>query len=187
MATTANLTWAPAGGVTSQNQDVQYKAASSTTWITYANVGATVSSASITGLIDNTIYDFRVVNNCTYSGPTPAMATQNAKITCPAVTIFPGYDHVDYSFVHLGADISKYVVDLLDASDAVLLTNTITSFPIPISSSFSGLVPSTNYKLRITVYAGAAFAYNKQCEAQAFATSAPPTCDAPTVVVATLS
>jgi hypothetical protein len=187
MATTANLTWAPAGGVTSQSQDIQYKQASSSTWITYANVAANVSSASITGLTDDIIYDFRVVNNCQYAGPTPATPTQNIKITCPAVTIFPGYDKVDYSFIHLGADITRYVVDLLNASDSVLLTNTFDSFPTPVASSFTGLTPSTNYKLRITVYAGATFTFNRQCDAQNFATSAPPTCDAPTIVVASLS
>lgn len=182
----ATITWVPAGGV-STSQDIQYKASTSGIWITYASVGPTISTATIPGLIDNVIYDFRIVDDCSYGGPSPSGEDHKIKITCPIVTITPTYNTVGYSFVHLGGSISKYVVELLNSVGATLATNTHTSPTGTITGTFTSLIPTTSYKIRVTVYAGPSFTFNNVCSAQNFTTGAPPVCNPPTGVSATIS
>ena len=53
-----NLTWTTGGGAASQ--DVQYKLATASTWTTHSNIAGNITTAAISGLQDNLIYDFRV-------------------------------------------------------------------------------------------------------------------------------
>jgi hypothetical protein len=182
---TANLTWTPAGGANSLSQDVQYKVSTSSTWITHSNVGPSINTATITGLLDNTVYDFRVINNCSVGGPTPATQYQTVNLTCPVVTVTPSYDSIGYSFTHLGASVDSYTVELLNASDGVVATINELTPSGTVTNSFTGLTASTVYKVRVTVKVGSTF--SKQCTATTTGTIAAPTCDPPTGVSATMS
>jgi hypothetical protein len=79
----ATVGWSAVSGAA--NYDVDYKAASSSTWIN-AVTGTTSTSRNITGLTASTVYDWRVRANCTSglsSNYSQAQFTTAAVITCP--------------------------------------------------------------------------------------------------------
>ncbi len=83
---TATLNWSAAATATSYNVD--YKAASSSTWINAA-MGTTSLSVNLAGLTPTTLYDWRVQSNC--SGGSSNYKT--AQFTTTAVVVCPGpYD-----------------------------------------------------------------------------------------------
>jgi Metallo-peptidase family M12B Reprolysin-like/Secretion system C-terminal sorting domain/Bacterial pre-peptidase C-terminal domain/Fibronectin type III domain len=80
----ATVSWTALSGAT--NYDVDYKAASSATWIN-AVTGTTATSRAITGLAASTLYDWRVRGNCA-SGPgayAQAQFTTAVVSTCPGI------------------------------------------------------------------------------------------------------
>ncbi len=83
--TTATISWSATSGANSY--DVDYKLASSSTWINAATA-TTSLSVNLTGLTANSLYDWRVKPNCT--APTgnyvQAQFTTNAVATCGTVT-----------------------------------------------------------------------------------------------------
>lgn len=171
------LNWTPAGGLNSSGQEVQYKLSTVGTWTTATTVSASTDEYTIDDLLDNTIYDFQIVNLCTYGGPTTGTNFQTINIICPTVTITPTYNSVGFSFTNLGASITEYRVDLLNgAGTTVLAFKNIAAAGSTITDNFVGLSASTSYKLRLTVKAGT---YSKQCSADTFSTAALPSCSAP--------
>ena len=185
---TAVLNWNAPGGSNSINQTVKYRLNGASSWTTFANVSASTATSTITGLSDNLIYEFQVINNCTVGGPSNSTSDFKIKIICPSVTTTPTYNSVAFSFAHVGGDISKYVVDLMNSDGTSILgTKTFVSPSGTISDTFTGLTGSTAYQLRVTIYAGTSFSFSKVCTNTSFSTSVTPTCSAPTAVVATLS
>lgn len=175
------LHWTPVNDGNSTGQEVQYKAASSLTWLTADTVSASTSSYTIDTLYENTIYDFRIVNVCTYGGPAAGSIFQTAGLTCPTLMITPTHNGVSFSFYHLGGDVNEYRVDLLDASGSgVIAFKNILPLFNPMVDSFTGLSASTTYRLRVTVRAEA---HSNVCNDVGFATTAVPTCSAPTGLV----
>ena len=81
--TTATVSWNAVSGATSY--DVDYKAASSGTWINAATA-TTGTSTDLTGLTEGTLYDWRVRANCT-SGPgsyvSAQFTTAGVPVVCP--------------------------------------------------------------------------------------------------------
>ncbi|MBL7700841.1 MAG: fibronectin type III domain-containing protein [Ferruginibacter sp.] len=69
-ATQATINWAAVSGAVSYS--VQYKAAGSSTWSTAVNTTAT--NHTITGLTASTLYDWRVMTNCTINTSSYASA-----------------------------------------------------------------------------------------------------------------
>lgn len=183
MASQCLLTWTPAGGANSTSQEVQYKASSSSVWITAASLGPTVNTYTIKNLDDNTIYDYRIVNICAVGGPSYAPIKQAIRFVCPVLTLTPSYNQVAYSFPHVQGSITKYVISLLNSSDSIVATQEVTTMATTISGTFTGLTQSTTYKVRITMYADS---YSNQCPPQSVTTGAAPTCAPPTNVVATM-
>lgn len=76
--TTATIGWGAVSGALSY--DVDYKAASSATWINVAT-GTTATSANLSGLTQGTVYDYRVRTNCT--GGTGSYAQAQFTTTAP--------------------------------------------------------------------------------------------------------
>jgi hypothetical protein len=138
------LTWIPAGGFNSTGQQVQYKPEGGV-WTTFQTVAPAISSITITGLLDNTVYEFRIVNLCADGGPTPSptVLTQ-IYISCPAPTFILSTNSIQYSFAHLGAQVTKYTVELLSAANVVLQTKTHLAPSGTISETFTGLSPNRN-------------------------------------------
>lgn len=182
---TATLNWTPVGGAFSLSQNIDYKAMDDVGWILHSNVSAATNSATITGLADNVIYQFRITNVCPATLVNPGEVFEDTHLTCPTVLMSPGITNAGFSFDHLGGDVSGYTVDLLSSSDVVLDTKNVSSPGSTVSDSFTGLTMSTSYKIRVTVKAqGTSVLYTKVCTAVNFTTNA---CNAPTAVAAVMT
>lgn len=82
-SSSATVSWTAVGGAS--NYDVDYKAASSGTWINAATATAS-TSVNLSGLAASTLYDWRVRANCGASGSSgysQAQFTTSAASTCP--------------------------------------------------------------------------------------------------------
>lgn len=119
---------------------------------------------------NNTLYTYKAISNCSSSAP--AVYYTFAKFTCPVLTLTPGDTTLGYSFVSVGGGISKYEVNLYDASGVTLLyTQTILpAFSNPITGTFNYLTSGTTYKIQITEYIGT---ISNVCAAVATTTTTP--------------
>lgn len=82
----ANISWSAVNGAASYR--VEYKAASSATWIVFASA-TTSTSANLSGLTSSTLYDYRVSTSCGASGTSGFSSGQFTTATQPAcVTAF---------------------------------------------------------------------------------------------------
>lgn len=176
------LTWTAGGSAASQ--DVQYKLASATTWTTHANVAGNITTAGISGLQDNLIYDFRVITNCAGGTPTASTATQQIKIICPTVTTTPSSTSIGYSFPEIGGSITAYTVKLFDSAGTTEVASQTPTGTTTRSGTFTGLTASTAYKIRVLITAGA-FSKN-DCAFTDVSTTVTPACNAPTNLSATI-
>lgn len=177
----ASIHWAPSTNNTGIHQEVQYKKNSSSTWITYSTVSITATTATITGLDDNTVYDFRIVSDCNFGGPAPSTAATVIKFVCPTVTLTPGINSIAYAFAGPGGSITLVNVNLLDNTNTIITTQN----PSPvgaISGSFTGLTSGTAYKVQIVLTASTG---SHSCPSQDISTIAP--CADPSSITALLS
>lgn len=110
---------------------------------------------------NNVLYTYKAQSNCGDS-TTPYVLYNYSNITCPSITITPGTDDIQYSFVGVGGYVDKYEVKLYDESGITLLhTDThIPSFPNPITGTFMYLTSATIYHIFVRVFIGA---YYKDC------------------------
>jgi hypothetical protein len=171
---TATINWAPDSGFDSQDQGVYFKTMQASDWTLFSTVDATTNTAVINGLSDNVIYQFRITNNCVFGYEANSDIVETINMTCPAVTLDPTIDTVDFSFSHSGGDISRYTVDLLNASDAVIASSDFPSPGATVSGTFSGLTPVTTYKVRVTVFAAGVYvpSFSKVCTPDPITTDA---------------
>ena len=185
----STITWVPAGGTNSLSQTVQYKLKLDSVWTTSSTVAAGVATATVSGLVANTLYDFRIVDNCAVGGAIPSASVTQILFICPEVTLTPTFEAVTVAFANLYADISKYVIQLFSADGSTLLgTIPITDItPSTFSNIFTGLAASTSYNIRVTIYAGSTFMYNHICPMTLFATGTAPICGVPGSVTAVMS
>jgi hypothetical protein len=176
------LTWTPGAGAS--NQDVQYKLSTEPTiWTTHSSVAAGVATATINGLLDNRIYDFRVVTNCA-GGISTSAATQQINIICPTVTTNPSSTTIGFSFPEIGGSITGYTAKIFDTTGTTLISSQTPAGTTTRTGSFTSLTASTNYKIRIEIAAGSFSKTN--CSFISVTTTASPTCNPPTGVTATL-
>lgn len=177
------LTWTIGSGSTSQ--DVQYKLSSAGTWTTHSTVSGSTNSASITGLSDNLIYDFRVVNYCSGGTPGTSTSTQQINIICPTVSTTPTDTTIAYSFSELGGSVTSYVAKLYDNAGTTELSSQTPSGTTTRSGTFTSLTAGTGYKIRIIPTAGT---FTKStCSFISVTTLTTPACNPPTSVTATLA
>lgn len=144
----SNLTWTPAAG--GGTQTVQFQIEGSSTWISYSTVGPTINNLGVTGLNYNTLYNFRVINNCP-TGSTTQVVGQSYVIQCVTPVITPSSSSAQVQFFNLGGTIDTYTVNLLNASSlAILFSNVLVGpFPASLNTSFVGLTALTSYAVQI--------------------------------------
>ena len=174
--TSATVSWTAVSGALSY--DVDYKAASSGTWINAAT-GTTSVSVNLSGLTQSTLYDWRVRANCSSasSNYSAAQFTTSSPATCNA----PGgltssgitSSAATVSWAAVSGAIS-YDVDYKLASSGTWI-NSITG-TTSTSRTISGLAASSLYDWRIR--ANCASLSSSYAQAQ-FTTSAVSTCPGP--------
>jgi hypothetical protein len=184
----ATINWTPAGG-TSTGQRVEYRVKSvGGSWTVFSTVSATVNTATITGLADNTVYEFRVVNLCS-GGEIASFNVEGINQTCVTPSNAPTSTSTTVSFPHLGGEVSKYNIKLYaNTTPLTLITSVDKTGPFTggstVSHTFTGLTAATVYVIMITPYVGTYALTN--CATFDFLTVAP-TCGTPTSVTASLS
>ena len=166
----ATVNWAAVSGALSY--DVDYKAASSGTWINAAT-GTTSTSVNLSGLTEGTLYDYRVRANCSGGSSSygPAQFTTTAPCNAPAGLTSSGVGSTT-------ATVSWNAVGGASSYDVEYKPNTsgtwTTTGTASTSVNLSGLTASTLYDWRVRANCGASGSstYN---QAQ-FTTSAPSEC-----------
>ncbi len=103
--TSATLGWAAVSGATSY--DVDYKAASSGTWLNIVTATASLS-VNKTGLVAGTLYDWRVRANC----PSLSSSYTQAQFTTTAATTCPGALDVSTNGTRAGAATIPFNTDV---------------------------------------------------------------------------
>jgi hypothetical protein len=172
-ATQAVVKWTAVSGAVSYRVD--YKPASSSTWLTVAS--ATTSTAQlITGLLGGTTYDYRVRTRCASDSSSFSVAqfTTSASSTCSAPTgltsSFITTNGALLSWAAVSGALS-YDVDYKPSSSSAWI-NAATGIT-STSDSLGGLTSSTTYDWRVrTNCSSGSGAY---ATAQ-FTTATPPTC-----------
>lgn len=110
--------------------------------------------------VDNTLYTYRAISNCTSTAPYQDYIFAN--MTCPVVTLTPGDTTMGYSFTNVGGAVDKYEVSIY-SSDGITLIHTDTivpAFSSPITGTFIYLDIATIYNVRVRSYIGT---YYKDC------------------------
>lgn len=179
----AAITWTPGGGANIISQEVNYRIYGTTSWTSaVTGLSSTASSYTITGLADNTLYEFDVVSDCSIGGPISSGIMQGIKWYCPTISATATHNTVSYNFSALSGSISGYTVQLMDSG----LTTVIQTLTTITGVFTSGTIaPSTNYKIRLILAAGV---LTHTCTPEtSIATIAAPTCPTPTLTGATLT
>ena len=134
-----NLNWTPAGGVNSLNQTAKYKLNGAVTWLTTgftpANpMNALVNTTQITGLLNNTIYQFQVDTNCSIGGPTSSPIVQRIGFDCLGGFSFIDNNNgtADISILGLNVYTSLNFVQFKVYSDIGALLETSANIPIGV-------------------------------------------------------
>ncbi|MBI5858652.1 MAG: fibronectin type III domain-containing protein [Sphingobacteriales bacterium] len=173
--TSATVSWAAVSGALSY--DVDYKAASSGTWVNSAT-GTTSTSVNLSGLTQGTTYDYRVRANCSGGSGSYAQAQFTTTAPCNAPTgltssaITSSSATVSWTAVSGAAN---YDVDYKLASSGTWI-NSITG-TTATSRNITGLTASSLYDWRVRANCGASGS-SAYSQAQ-FTTSAASTCPGP--------
>ena len=173
--TSATVSWTAVSGALSY--DVDYKAASSGTWINAAT-GTTSTSVNLSGLTQGTLYDYRVRTNCSSESSAYAQAQFTTTAPCNAPTglassgITSSSATVSWTAVSGAA---SYDVDYKLASSGTWI-NSITG-TTATSRNITGLTASSLYDWRVRANCGASGS-SGYSQAQ-FTTSAASVCPGP--------
>lgn len=178
----ATLSWSIGAGATSQN--VQYKLSTSSTWITFTTVGGSATTATVTGLDSNKLYNFRIITFCSGGTPAPSAIITKINILCPTVVTSSTDTTVSYSFDEIGGDVDSYVVKLYNSAGTTEVGSSVPTGTTILTGTFTGLTASTTYKVKVVPSAGTIT--KTDCELNNVSTTAPPVCSIPTDVVAIL-
>jgi len=150
------LNWTPNVNPNVSSQQAEYRRKSvggayNSSGFTPANpLTTTDDTVSITGLLDNVVYEFRISNFCT-EGRTYSSNVEAIKFAC----VTPTEEHTDTSITatvsSLPSDITKVKFSLLNFDGTSLLQGPIVVNTIAGSCTnmFSSLTPDTDYIIRV--------------------------------------
>lgn len=160
------LTWGIAPSANNGFIALEYREYGTSTWIQYGGVltpGST--SGFIYGLDDNTVYEFRVVNNCFSGDDSPSNLLEQYVVECPVFKQLESVtcSTIDFAVEELGGNITSYTVTLYDVGNPVPLDSF--SFPATgligntLGGVFTDLYPGKTYEVKITFVIQGASAY----------------------------
>lgn len=189
---TANLTWSSPNPLDNvQSITVKYRIYGAGAWTTaVSGLAAATTNYSITGLADNTLYEFSVTALCFSGGPTDSTPIETVAWTCPVLTV-TATDGSSISFslnTSTAGSIDQYTVRLFASNGTTLLQSKTYTPPFanPITDTFVGLSSNTSYKLRVDLRVTGTSQYNYTSCAQITGTTTAATCPAPTGLSATM-
>ncbi len=188
MATSVNISWTPATGSLCISQLIEYKKSISSTWVEYSTVSVTTHTATITGLDDNTSYDFRILSNCNFGGPSPSTPFSIINIVCPTVTFTSSTTSIGYSFTNPHGSINNIIVQLYDTTGVHLITSQTPSLSSdPVTGSFTSLTIGADYQINLVIQQiiSSVVVFTKTCDKVPVSTTVP--CDGPTDLVASFT
>lgn len=155
---TFTMNWDPVGGVNSINQTVRYRDKGVVPWTTTGftpsnPVGPLVDSAEVSGLLDNTIYEFQVVNNCSFGGN--AASTIYEEIVYACIGGFSYEDNGDGTAtfevvgLELLTDLNLVKFEVYDSTQTFLL-QTSPNIAIAAPTTWTtGVLPAEDYIVKI--------------------------------------
>lgn len=187
MAANFYLQWSVNNFSGTTGYKVLYKLYQDSLWNTFLTSGTTngnTVSTLLSGLLEDRIYDWQIVNlSQTLGNPTSTIG-QICEITDPSPALSVTNTTIAYSFSNLSVDITGYVATLTLYTDpsTIIATHQL-SVQSTITDTFTGLQPLTSYYLNITSVANQftrKFTYT-------FSTSAIATCSQPLSVSSSLT
>jgi hypothetical protein len=178
----AVISWTPGGGGNIVSQEVDYRVQGTSNWTAaVTGLSPSTSTYTVTGLTANTLYEFKVISNCSIGGPISSATLTGITWSCPTITLTPTHNTITYSFSALGGSVSAYQVDLLASNQTTVIQTLTTTSGVFNSGSITA---STTYYVRLTLTAGTS---TNVCTAVSTATTSAPTCPIPTLNSAVLS
>lgn len=174
------LTWGIPPSANNGTITIEYRELGSSIWTLYPVPAfpAGTTSATVAGLNDNTIYEFRVVNNCLSGDTSPGNVKELVTLTCPVLNVTStSYNTIDFEVVELGGSIANYHVKLFNVGGTVPIqvvdlspTGVVANL---LTGSFTGLVAGTSYEIRVDTDAIGTYAlFTKTCTKQSVSTQA---------------
>jgi len=140
------VTWSVGPGITSQ--DIYLRLKHGGTYSKIATVGGTVTSYNVNGLLDNRIYQFKIVTKCA-QGDTESLPYELVNLTCPdPVTTSSSCSGLGYSFSELGGDVNQYDIVLYNNVDVEVNRQTKPA-AATVSGVFTGTISGATYKIRV--------------------------------------
>lgn len=143
--------------------NVFYRVAGASAWTNNGEVSDSATSASISGLLPQTIYEFMLQNVNGTTNPNSTIGRM-CGFYCPSpVTITPTNTTAAITFPSQAASVSSYVLSiaLASAPGVVVGTATISAASTTINYTFTGLTPSSNYIISILTTAAE---FTKTCQ-----------------------
>lgn len=175
-AATATISWSASGGA--NNYAVDYKLASSSTWINAAT-GTTSLSVNLTGLTASSLYDWRVKPNCTAptGSYTQAQFTTSTVASCGTVTGLTSSAITSSSATLTWSALSgaiNYRVDYKLASSGTWIN--VATANTSRTINLTGLTAGSLYDWRVNANCSGSTGPFAQAQ---FTTTAAPTCPGP--------
>lgn len=117
------------------------------------NAGSNKWELTDTGAVINTLYTYKAESQAT-DGSRPYTLYEFARITCPTVSLTSTNNQISYSFVNVGGEVNKYVVELFDNVDLVVASQQviIPAFTNPIIGAFASLLTNRSYSVKVTPF-----------------------------------
>ena len=189
------LSWSIAGSTNNGLQSVQYRKYGDTAWTTYSTEAVGVITKTVIGLDDNTVYEFRIVNNCTTGETNPSNLIEQVDKVCPVfkelVSVNCGEIAFDFQEPNPATpDILDYTVYLYQLGNPTPIASYFAlASHVPgasISDVFTNLTGNTTYQINIVMRIQGSILYTINCPKQNITTIAADPCDPITDLVAEL-
>jgi len=186
------LSWSIAGSTNNGLQTVQYRHYGDTAWTTYSTEAVGVITKTIIGLDDNTVYEFRIVNNCTTGETNPSNLIEQVDKVCPT------FKSLGSSFcgsiaaaveAFASPDIVDYTINLYQLGNPTPIASYTETAPIidgEVNYTFTNLNANTTYQANIVIHIQGSVLYTLICPKTNVTTAAAEPCDPITDLTAEL-
>jgi len=186
------LSWAITGSANNGLQTIQYRHYGDSAWTTYSTEAAGVITKTVIGLDDNTVYEFRIVNNCTTGVTSPSNLLEQVDKVCPT------FKSLGSSFcgsiaaaveAFASPDIVDYTINLYQLGNPTPIASYTETTPVgdgEVSYTFTNLTGNTTYQANIVIHIQGSVLYTVTCPKTNITTAVAEPCDPITDLTAEL-